>query len=76
MASIFGGGFDSPRTPTMTWGDEDSTEESKVPDPDLANTGDIGGNDPHGDTGRSGITQAVTQTQHGDDDAQDWMRKF
>ena len=35
MSSIFGGCFDAPQTPMMTWGDEDSMEESKVPDSGL-----------------------------------------
>ena len=42
-------------------------------DPNLADTGDIGETtNPHGDAGQGGIMQAVTQTQHGDDDVQDW----
>ena len=52
-------------------GNEDLVEESKVPDPSLVDTGDGGGNDPHGEMGRSGVMQAVTQIQHIDDNAQD-----
>ena len=59
MASIFGGGFDATRTPLMNRGDEDSVEESKVPDPDLVDTGDIGRNNPHGNAGCSGVAQAI-----------------
>ena len=57
MSSFLGGGFDAPHTPSMSRGEEDSVEESKVPDPNLVDTGDSGGNDPH---------------QCGDADAQDW----
>ena len=38
----------------------------------MVDAGDSGGNNPHGETGRSGVTQAITQIQHSDDDAQDW----
>ena len=72
MVSIFGGGFDAPQTPLITWGDKYSVEESKVPDPDLVDTSDIGGNNPHGNMGCSDVMQAITQTQRGDTDAQDW----
>ena len=43
MASLFGGGFDALQTPSMTQGDENSVEESKVPDPSLVDAGDGGG---------------------------------
>ena len=59
----------------MSQGDEDSVEESKVPDPSMVDASDSGRNDPHGDASRGDITQAVTQTQHGDDDIQDWDAK-
>ena len=73
MASFFGGGFDAPQTPSMTWGDEDSVEESKVPDPNLVDTGDSGETtNLHCDTGRGGISQAVTQSQRSTNNAQDW----
>ena len=71
MLSIFGGGFDALWTTTMSQGDNKSVEESKLPDPSLVDAGDRGGNDPHGDTGRGGITQAVMQTQRNDNDARD-----
>ena len=32
MSSDFGGGFDTPRAPMMSQGDEDSVDESKMPD--------------------------------------------
>ena len=38
----------------------------------MVDTSDSVGNNPHGEMGRSGITQAVTQIQCGDDNAQDW----
>ena len=48
-------------------------EESKIPDPNLADTGNIGETtNPHGDAGRGSIAQVVTQTQRSDDDFQDW----
>ena len=57
----------------MTWGDDESVEESKAPDPNLMDTSDGGETtNPHGDTGCGGVAQAVTQSQHGNDDVQDW----
>ena len=38
----------------------------------MVDTGDSGGNDPHGETGHGSVTQPITQIQRGDDDAQDW----
>ena len=73
MASFFGGGFDAPQTPLMTRGDENSVEESKAPDPNLVDTSDIGETtNPHGDAGRGSVTQAVTQSQRGDNNMQNW----
>ena len=62
MLPIFGSGFDALQTPMMSWGDNESVEESKLPDPSLVDAGDSGGNNPHGDTGHGGVTQAITQT--------------
>ena len=72
MLSVVGGGFVALRTPMMFQGDEESVKESKLPDPSLVDTSDSGGNNPHGEMGSGGVTQAVAQIQHGDDDAQDW----
>ena len=55
MVLIFGGGFDAPQTPSMAWGDEDSAEKSKAPDPSLVDASDSGGKDSHGDMGRCAI---------------------
>ena len=49
MSSLLGGGFDAPRTPSMSRGDEESVEESKLPESTVVGTGDSGGSDPHGD---------------------------
>ena len=38
MSLLLGGGFDAPRTPSMSRGDEE-----------LVSAGNSGGNDPHGD---------------------------
>ena len=38
----------------------------------MVDTGDSGGNDPHCDTGHSGIAQAIAQIQCSDNDAQNW----
>ena len=72
MSSDFGGGFDAPRAPMMSRGDEDSVDESKMPDPILVDTGVSGGNDPHGDASRGNVTQAITHIQCDNDDIQDW----
>ena len=57
----------------MTQGDEDSVEESKAPDPNLVDTGDSGETtNPQGDVGCGSIAQAVTKSQHGDNNTQDW----
>ena len=69
MVLFFGGGFEAPRTPLMTQGEEDSVEESKEPDPGLVDTGDSGEMaDPHGDVGCGRDVQAIAQTQCVDDD--------
>ena len=75
MLSDFGGGFNAPRTPMMSQGDEDSVDESKMPDLSMVDTGVSGGNDPHGDHSCGGVTHIVTQIQRGDDDIQDWDAK-
>ena len=72
MSLLLGGGFDAPHTPSMSQGEEDSVDESKMPDPIVADTGDSGGNDPHGDASCVDVTQAILDVQHGNDDAQDW----
>ena len=38
----------------------------------MVDTGDSGGNNPHGEMGCDGTMQAITQTQRDADDAQDW----
>ena len=72
MLSDFGGGFNAPRTPMMSQGDEDSVDESKMPDPSMVDTRVSGGNDPHGDASHGDVTQAVTHIQRDDVDIQDW----
>ena len=72
MSSVFGSGFDAPRTPIMSQQDKDSVEESKVPDPSMVDAGDSGGNNPHGDVSCGDVMQVVTQIQRGDNDIQDW----
>ena len=72
MLSVFGGGFDTLRTPMMSQGDKDSVEESKVLDPSVVDAGDSGRNDPHGETSCDDVTQAITQFQCSDDDGRDW----
>ena len=77
MLSFLGGGFDAPRTPSMSRGDEESIDESKMPETTVVGAGDSGGNDPHGDASRANVTQDVSDIQHGDDDnAQTGMWKF
>ena len=72
MSSLLGGGFDALRTPLMSQGEEDSVDESKMPDPIAADAGDSGKNDPHGDASHVNVAQAVSDIQCSDDDAQDW----
>ena len=72
MSSVFGSGFDAPRTPIMSRQDKDSVEESKVPDPSMVDAGDSGGNNPHGDVSCGDVTQVVAHIQRNDDDVQDW----
>ena len=67
MLSDFGGGFNAPRTPMMSQGDEDSVEESKMPDLSMVDTGVSGGN-----ASRGNVTHTVTHIQRDDDDIQDW----
>ena len=73
MSSLLGGGFDAPRTPSMSRGDEESVEESKMPETTVVDAGDSGGNNPHGDASRANVTRDVLDVQcSGDDDAPDW----
>ena len=77
MSSLLGGGFDAPRTPSMSRGDEESVEESKMPETTVVSAGDSGGNDSHGDTSRANVTQDVLDIQRGnDDDVHDWNFKI
>ena len=73
MSSLLGGGFDARRTPSMSRGDEESVDESKMPETTVVGAGDSGGNDPHGDASRADVTQDVSDIQRGgDDDVHDW----
>ena len=73
MLSLLGGGFEAPRTPSMSRGEEDSIDESKMPDPTVVDASNRGGNDPHGDTSRADVTRDVLDNQRGgDDDVHDW----
>ena len=73
MSSFLGGGFDAPRTPSMSRGDEESVDESKMRETTMISAGDSGGNDPHGDTSHADVTQDVSDIQRGgDDDGHDW----
>ena len=72
MSSDFGGGFDTPRAPMMSQGDEDSVDESKMPDLSIVDTGASGRNYPRGDASRGDVTHAVTHIQRINDDTQDW----
>ena len=59
----------------MSRGDEESVEESELPESTAVGAGDSGGNDPHGDVSRADVAQDVSDIQHGDDDdddIQDW----
>ena len=59
MSSLLGGGFDAPRTPSMSRGEEDSVDESKMPDPTVVDASNGGGNNPHGDARRRIFSAAV-----------------
>ena len=73
MSSFLGGGFDAPRTPLMSRGDEESVDESKMPETTVVDAGDSGGNNPHGDTSRADVTQDISDIQRGSgDDVHDW----
>ena len=74
MSSFLGGGYDAPRTPSMSRGDEESIEESKLPESTVVGAGNSGGIDPHGDVSRADVTQDVSDIQRGDDDdnVHDW----
>ena len=73
MSSLLGGGFEAPQTPSMSRGDGDSVEESKMPETTMVGAGDSGGNDLHGDTSRSDVAQDVSDVQRGGDgDVHDW----
>ena len=73
MSSLLGGGFDAPHTPLMSRGDEESIEESKMPETAVVDAGDSGGNDPHGDASRADVARDVLDIQRGgDDDVHDW----
>ena len=77
MSSLLGGGFDALRTSSMSRGDEESIDESKMPDTNVIDAGNGGGNDPHGDASRADITRDVWDVQHGgDDDTQDWSMEI
>ena len=71
MSSFLGGGYDAPRTPSMSRGDEESIEESKLPESTVVGAGDSGGIDPHGDVSRADVTQDVSDIQRDDDDDDD-----
>ena len=47
-------------------------EDSKVLDPSTVDAGDSSGNNPHCETSRGNVMQAITQFQHGNEDDQDW----
>ena len=73
MSSFLGGGYDAPRTPSMSRGDEESVDESMMPETTVVGAGDSGGNDPHGDVSRADVAQDVLDIQRcGDDDVHDW----
>ena len=73
MSSLLGGGFDAPCTPSMSRGEEDSVDESKMRDPTVVDAGNSGGNDPHGDASRANVTRDVSDIQRsGDDDVHNW----
>ena len=72
LSSFLGGGFDAPQTPSMSRGDEESVDESKMPETTAVGAGDSGGNDPHGDTIRANVTRDVLDIQRGGDDVHDW----
>ena len=74
MSSFLGGGYDAPRTPSMSRGDEESIEESKLPESAVVGASDSGGNDPHSDVSRADVTQDVSDIQRGNDDVDvhDW----
>ena len=59
MSSFLGGGYDAPRTPSMSQGDEESIEESKLPESTVVGAGDSGGIDPHG------VSWLMEQLNHG-----------
>ena len=60
MLSFLGGGFDAPRTPSMFRGEEESVDESKMPETNVVGAGDSGRNDPHGDASHADVTQDVS----------------
>ena len=73
MSSLLGGGFEAPQTPSMCQGDEDSVEESKMPETAIIGASDSGGNDPNGDASHADVTRDVSDVQRGGDgDVQDW----
>ena len=49
MSSLLGSGFEAPQTPSMSRGDGDSVEESKMPETAVVDADNSGGNDLHGD---------------------------
>ena len=57
----------------MSRGDEESIEESKLPESTVVGAGDSGEMDPHGDSSRADVTRDVSDIQRDDDvDTQDW----
>ena len=73
MSSSLGGGFDAPRTPSMSQGDEESVDESKMPETTVVAAGNSGGNNPHGDVSPADVAQDVSDVQRDDDDdVHDW----
>ena len=63
MLSFLGGGFDATRTPSMSRGDEESIDESKMPETTVVGAGDSGGNNPHGDASRADVTRDILDIQ-------------
>ena len=59
MLSLLGGGFDAQRTPSMSRGEEESVDESK-----MAETAAVGAGDSGAVTGRSasGVLEYINQT--------------
>ena len=57
----------------MSRGDEESVDESEMPETAVVGACNSGENDPHGDTSHADVTQDVSDIQRGDDDdVHDW----